>query len=314
MPSSCSRRPRRTSRIRRSRSCSSRPSSSRRSGRCWRRVARARPRSPRSGPPIWRSSKASRSAASSSRPTARASSAAAVACGRRSAVLDGRPAVEHASARCSTRSSACAVACGSNPGMTVRVAFWTHGRRFVAGGDARARRQAPRGGRLRARRSPWPGRRRRCSCATSASTADEAHLFQRLANRVLYSRSDAAPVVRRAEPLPGRTADALWRTASPATCRSCWCDRRRRGPRDLVRQLLRAHKYWRMKQLAVDLVILNERTPPTRRSCRRARGARAGDASTPLGAGDGDSAALRAAQRLVPPRRDVAAPRRARSC
>src|SRR2546427_405391 len=29
----------------------------------------------------------------------------------------------------------------------------------------------------------------------------------------------------------------------------------------IVRQLLRAHEYWRMKQLAVDLVILNERAP-----------------------------------------------------
>ncbi len=28
---------------------------------------------------------------------------------------------------------------------------------------------------------------------------------------------------------------------------------------EIVRQLLRAHEYWRMKQLAVDLVILNER-------------------------------------------------------
>ena len=28
--------------------------------------------------------------------------------------------------------------------------------------------------------------------------------------------------------------------------------------KDIVRQLLRAHEYWRMKQLAVDLVILNE--------------------------------------------------------
>ena len=29
----------------------------------------------------------------------------------------------------------------------------------------------------------------------------------------------------------------------------------------IVRQLLRAHEYWRLKQLAVDLVILNERAP-----------------------------------------------------
>ena len=30
---------------------------------------------------------------------------------------------------------------------------------------------------------------------------------------------------------------------------------------ETVRQLLRAHEYWRMKQLAVDLVILNENPP-----------------------------------------------------
>ena len=28
---------------------------------------------------------------------------------------------------------------------------------------------------------------------------------------------------------------------------------------DVARELLQAHEYWRMKQLAVDLVILNER-------------------------------------------------------
>ena len=32
----------------------------------------------------------------------------------------------------------------------------------------------------------------------------------------------------------------------------------RKAPR-VLRQLLRAHEYWRLKQLAVDLVILNER-------------------------------------------------------
>ena len=30
---------------------------------------------------------------------------------------------------------------------------------------------------------------------------------------------------------------------------------------EIVRQILLAHEYWRMKQLAVDLVILNERPP-----------------------------------------------------
>ena len=36
----------------------------------------------------------------------------------------------------------------------------------------------------------------------------------------------------------------------------------------VVRQLLRAHEYWRLKQLTVDLVIVNERGPPTCRTCR----------------------------------------------
>ena len=39
--------------------------------------------------------------------------------------------------------------------------------------------------------------------------ADEAHLFQRLANRVLYSDPTLRPVVRRAEAKRGRTIEAL---------------------------------------------------------------------------------------------------------
>ncbi len=88
---------------------------------------------------------------------------------------------------------------------------------------------------------------------------DEAHLFQSLAARILYS--DRA---LRA------SADVLARhTGGPA---ALWAHRisgdlpivlvRIDAPEDagVVRQLIRAHEYWRMKQLAVDLVILNERT------------------------------------------------------
>ena len=52
--------------------------------------------------------------------------------------------------------------------------------------------------------------------------ADEAHLFQRLANRVLYSDPTLRPsseVLKRGEGGPSK----LWAgTASPAICRSCW--------------------------------------------------------------------------------------------
>jgi cyclic beta-1,2-glucan synthetase len=88
-------------------------------------------------------------------------------------------------------------------------------------------------------------------------TSDEAHLFQRLATRILYSD----PTLR----------------ASPETI-----ERNRKGPsafwghgisgerpivlvridqvedQGIVRQLLRAHEYWKLKGLAVDLVIINE--------------------------------------------------------
>ena len=38
---------------------------------------------------------------------------------------------------------------------------------------------------------------------------------------------------------------------------------------DIIRQLLRAHEYWRMKRLAVDLVIINEKAHfLSRRICR----------------------------------------------
>ncbi len=87
---------------------------------------------------------------------------------------------------------------------------------------------------------------------------DEAHLFQRLANHLLYSDATLRPAaddlkrgVRRASTLwpQGISGDlpiVLVRVAEPEEL-------------ELVRQLLRAHEYWRLKQLAVDLVILNER-------------------------------------------------------
>jgi cyclic beta-1,2-glucan synthetase len=89
---------------------------------------------------------------------------------------------------------------------------------------------------------------------------DEAHLFQSLAGRILYSDRTLRP-----------STDVLTRHAGgPA---SLWAHGisgdipivlvRIDEPDDvgIVRQLLRAHEYWRMKQLAVDLVILNERPP-----------------------------------------------------
>ncbi|PYM68175.1 MAG: hypothetical protein DME11_01240, partial [Candidatus Rokuibacteriota bacterium] len=89
---------------------------------------------------------------------------------------------------------------------------------------------------------------------------DEAHLFQSLAGHILYSDRTLRP-----------STDVLTRHAGGAA--ALWAHGisgdipivlvRIDEPDDvgIIRQLLRAHEYWRMKQLAVDLVILNERAP-----------------------------------------------------
>jgi len=87
---------------------------------------------------------------------------------------------------------------------------------------------------------------------------DEAHLFQNLAGRILYSdptmrsaadvlrRNTAGPTALWAHQISGDIPIVLVRIDEPED-------------RGIVRQLLRAHEYWRMKGLAVDLVILNEK-------------------------------------------------------
>ncbi len=92
------------------------------------------------------------------------------------------------SAPCSIRCSRCAAACAFRRGGWCTSPFWTVVAR-IARGAAGPHRQAsgsptPSTARRRSR-----GRRRRCSCAISASTPDEAGLFQRLAGHVLYRRS-----------------------------------------------------------------------------------------------------------------------------
>jgi cyclic beta-1,2-glucan synthetase len=86
---------------------------------------------------------------------------------------------------------------------------------------------------------------------------DEAHLFQRLANRILYSD----PSLR---PPPGllalndRGATGLWAHGISGDLPIVLVRIDEVEDLDIVRQLLRAHEYWRLKLLDVDMVILNE--------------------------------------------------------
>jgi len=89
---------------------------------------------------------------------------------------------------------------------------------------------------------------------------DEAHLFQSLAAHILYPqrtlRASADVLARHVEGPAALWAHGISGDTPIVLVRIDEVD-----DVEIVRQLLRAHEYWRMKQLAVDLVILNEHAP-----------------------------------------------------
>ena len=89
---------------------------------------------------------------------------------------------------------------------------------------------------------------------------DEAHLFQRLANRALYSDPTLRPssdVLKLSEGGPSR----LWANGISGDLPIVLVRIDEAEDLEIVRELVRAHEYWRMKRFDVDLVILNERSP-----------------------------------------------------
>ncbi|HVC21151.1 MAG TPA: glucoamylase family protein, partial [Vicinamibacterales bacterium] len=86
---------------------------------------------------------------------------------------------------------------------------------------------------------------------------DEAGLFQRLAGHVLYSNPSLRPpsdVLTRSEGAPS----VLWPHGISGDVPIVVCRIDDIADLQIVRQLLQAHEYWRMKQVPVDLVILND--------------------------------------------------------
>ncbi len=86
----------------------------------------------------------------------------------------------------------------------------------------------------------------------------EAALFQRLAGHLLYAAPTLRPssdAIRRG----GGGQPGLWAHGISGDLPIVLLRIADSEDLDIVRQLLQAHEYWRMKQLAVDLVILNER-------------------------------------------------------
>jgi cyclic beta-1,2-glucan synthetase len=90
--------------------------------------------------------------------------------------------------------------------------------------------------------------------------SDEANLFQRLAGHVLYSNAALRPSSTMLQRSAGGPS-SLWAYAISGDLPIVLVRIADFEGLDTVRQLLRAHQYWRMKQLAVDLVILNENPP-----------------------------------------------------
>ena len=88
-------------------------------------------------------------------------------------------------------------------------------------------------------------------------TSDEAHLFQRVATRILYSdptlRAPVETLIRNR-----RGPSALWRHGISGDRPIVLVRIDQVDDQGIVRQLLRAHEYWRLKGLSVDLVIVNE--------------------------------------------------------
>src|SRR5580692_2073058 len=88
---------------------------------------------------------------------------------------------------------------------------------------------------------------------------NEAHLFQRLANPVLYSDASSRP----SSDVLGHNIlerSSLWAHGISGDLPIVLVRIDEAEDLEIVRQLLRAHEYWRMKQLSADLVVINEKT------------------------------------------------------
>jgi cyclic beta-1,2-glucan synthetase len=91
-------------------------------------------------------------------------------------------------------------------------------------------------------------------------TAEEAHVFQRLANAMLYPD----PLLRPPSDVLAQTAleiNTLWTQGISGDLPIVLARIDDPEDVDLIRQLLRAHEYWRMKQMAADVVVINEKAP-----------------------------------------------------
>ncbi len=89
-------------------------------------------------------------------------------------------------------------------------------------------------------------------------TEEEASLFQRVAGHLLYADASMRPSSAAIQRGAGGRA-ALWAHGISGDVPILLLRIEHVEDLAIARQLLQAHEYWRLKQIAVDLVILNER-------------------------------------------------------
>jgi cyclic beta-1,2-glucan synthetase len=141
-------------------------------------------------------------------------------------------------------------------GMTARIAFWTSAAATREGLLELADKLRDSNAFERAGTLAWT--QAQVQLQHLGISAADASLFQRLASHLLYANALLRPssdAIKRGGAAPA----ALWSQGISGDLPIVLLRIDDLDHIGITRQLLQAHEYWRMKQLAVDLVILNER-------------------------------------------------------
>jgi cyclic beta-1,2-glucan synthetase len=144
------------------------------------------------------------------------------------------------------------------PGETVRIAFWTCVGASREQALALVDKHRDMAAFDRAKTLAWT--QAQVQLRYLGIDFEEAQAFQRIANRVLYSDSS----LRAPRDILERNRlgqSALWPHGISGDQPMVLVSIDNEGDLEMVKELLRAHEYWRLKRLAVDLVILNDRPP-----------------------------------------------------
>ncbi len=144
------------------------------------------------------------------------------------------------------------------PGETIRIAFWTSVSATREHAVALIDKHRDMAAFERAKTLAWT--QAQVQLRYLGVEFDEAQAFQRIANRVLYSDSSlraSRDILEKNHLGPS----ALWPHGISGDLPIVLVRIDDDTDLEIVKQLLRAHEYWRLKRLAVDLVIINDRPP-----------------------------------------------------